>query len=87
MFDLLPFWGSMWLIKVIQDVAFQYLTYFEESDEKIAEVEAAYRKGEMLTGELKKLAIALLQYVSRTPCIIRELIIPLAETMSRSSKT
>jgi tryptophanyl-tRNA synthetase len=39
------------------------LTYFEESDEKIAEVDAKYRSGEMLTGELKKLAIALLQYV------------------------
>lgn len=48
------------LIGNAQDVAFQYLTYFEESDDKIAEVEAAYRKGELLTGELKKMAIALL---------------------------
>ena len=45
------------------DVAFQYLTYFEESDEKIDEVEKAYRKGELLTGELKKMSIELLQYV------------------------
>lgn len=43
------------------DTAFQYLTYFEESDEKIAEIERVYRKGEMLTGEIKKLAIELLQ--------------------------
>jgi tryptophanyl-tRNA synthetase len=53
----------------MQDVAFQYLTYFEESDEKIAEVAAAYRSGEMLTGELKKLSIALLQCVL-PPCSI-----------------
>lgn len=43
------------------DVAFQYLSYFEDDDSKLKEIEDAYRKGELLTGELKKLAITLLQ--------------------------
>lgn len=43
------------------DVPFQYLTYFLESDEELARIEAAYRKGEILTGELKKMCIELLQ--------------------------
>lgn len=40
------------------DVAFQYLRYmFEESDEKLAQLEQDYRSGKLLTGELKKYAI------------------------------
>jgi len=37
------------------DVSFQYLRYlFEDSDEKLAEIEQSYRSGEMLSGELKQ---------------------------------
>ncbi|RYP22451.1 hypothetical protein DL765_001663 [Monosporascus sp. GIB2] len=43
------------------DVSYIYLTYFEESDEKLAEVYKNYREGSLLTGELKKMAIDLLQ--------------------------
>nr|KMM70612.1 tryptophanyl-tRNA synthetase [Coccidioides posadasii RMSCC 3488] len=43
------------------DVSFQYLSYFEEDDEKLKQIEESYRKGELLTGELKKMAITLLQ--------------------------
>ncbi|PGH19524.1 tryptophan-tRNA ligase [Polytolypa hystricis UAMH7299] len=43
------------------DVSFQYLSYFEEDDEKLKQIEESYRKGDLLTGELKKLAITLLQ--------------------------
>lgn len=37
------------------------LSYLEEDDEKLKQVEESYRKGELLTGELKKMAITLLQ--------------------------
>ncbi|RYO94213.1 hypothetical protein DL766_009759 [Monosporascus sp. MC13-8B] len=43
------------------DVSYIYLTYFEESDEKLAAVYKNYREGSLLTGELKKMAIDLLQ--------------------------
>ncbi|KAK2786290.1 hypothetical protein FQN52_007881 [Onygenales sp. PD_12] len=43
------------------DVSFQYLSYFEDDDEKLKQIEEGYRKGEILTGELKKMAITLLQ--------------------------
>ena len=43
------------------DVSFQYLKFFLESDEELDEIERAYRKGEMLTGELKKKCIEVLQ--------------------------
>jgi len=40
------------------DVSFQYLKFFfEEDDKKLAGIEKKYRKGEMLTGELKKYLI------------------------------
>ncbi len=39
------------------DVSFQYLRVLEEDDAELARVEKAYRSGEMLTGELKKLVI------------------------------
>ena len=40
------------------DVSFQYLKmFFEPSDEKLLELEEEYRKGNLLTGELKKYAI------------------------------
>lgn len=37
------------------------LSYFEEDDEKLKKVEDSYRSGELLTGELKKMAIELIQ--------------------------
>jgi tryptophanyl-tRNA synthetase len=37
------------------------LSYFEEDDAKLKEIEISYRKGELMTGELKKMAIAMLQ--------------------------
>ncbi|KEZ46686.1 Tryptophan--tRNA ligase, cytoplasmic [Scedosporium apiospermum] len=43
------------------DVSYIYLTYFEDDDEKLKEVYDTYKKGELLTGELKKMAIELLQ--------------------------
>lgn len=43
------------------DVSFQYLSYFEDSDEVLEKVEKEYRSGELMTGELKKMAITLLQ--------------------------
>jgi len=42
------------------DVAFQILKFFLEDDEKLEETRLAYSKGEMLTGEIKKLAIEVL---------------------------
>lgn len=44
-----------------KDVAFQYLTFFLEDDEELERIRVAYRKGEMLTGELKQKCIAELQ--------------------------
>ncbi|CAM9022830.1 hypothetical protein WICANDRAFT_35891 [Wickerhamomyces anomalus NRRL Y-366-8] len=39
------------------DVAFQYLSFFEEDELKLKEIYESYKKGELLSGELKKLAI------------------------------
>lgn len=39
------------------DVSFQYLRVLEEDDSELVRVEKAYRSGEMLTGELKKIVI------------------------------
>lgn len=43
------------------DVAYQYLTYFEDDDAKLATIAEDYRSGKMLTGQLKGLCIELLQ--------------------------
>lgn len=46
------------------DVAYQYLTFFLDDDEKLAEYYESYKKGELLSGEMKKLAIdEISQYV------------------------
>lgn len=37
------------------------LSYFEDDDAKLEKIAEDYRKGELLTGELKKMAITLLQ--------------------------
>lgn len=48
------------------DVPYQYLTYFEDNDEKIAKFAAEYRKGVMLTGEMKKECINMMtEYVKK----------------------
>ncbi|KAI9039971.1 tryptophanyl-tRNA synthetase, partial [Aspergillus affinis] len=43
------------------DVSYVYLTYFEEDDAKLEEIYKSYKSGELLTGELKKMAIETLQ--------------------------
>ena len=45
------------------DVAYEYLRYMLEDDEKLAEIGEKYGKGELLTGEVKKILIAELQTV------------------------
>ncbi|CAB3246343.1 unnamed protein product [Arctia plantaginis] len=39
------------------DISFKYLTFFLEDDDRLAEIKKQYESGEMLTGELKKIAI------------------------------
>lgn len=39
------------------DIAYQYLTFFLDDDDKLEEIRTGYTKGEILTGELKKLLI------------------------------
>ncbi|MEK7790070.1 MAG: tryptophan--tRNA ligase, partial [Deltaproteobacteria bacterium] len=39
------------------DVSYQYLTYFLEDSKKLKQVYEDYKSGKMLTGELKKLTI------------------------------
>ncbi|XP_061174739.1 tryptophan--tRNA ligase, cytoplasmic-like [Saccostrea echinata] len=43
------------------DVAFQYMTFFMESDERLEEIKKTYTSGELLTGFLKKELIEILQ--------------------------
>jgi tryptophanyl-tRNA synthetase len=43
------------------DVAYQYLTFFLEDDVELERLKVSYRKGELLTGELKALCIKELQ--------------------------
>ncbi|SLM33577.1 tryptophanyl-trna synthetase [Lasallia pustulata] len=43
------------------DVPFQYLTFFMEDDEALEKIRADYEKGDLLTGELKKICIQELQ--------------------------
>ena len=48
------------------DVAYQYLTYFEDDDEKLVKFAEEYRKGEMLTGDMKKECIGMMsKYVKK----------------------
>ncbi|XP_045537810.1 tryptophan--tRNA ligase, cytoplasmic [Papilio machaon] len=39
------------------DISFKYLTFFLEDDDYLASIKKSYESGEMLTGELKKIAI------------------------------
>ncbi|GME71983.1 unnamed protein product [Ambrosiozyma monospora] len=43
------------------DVAYQYLNFFTDDDEKLAKLAADYRSGELLSGEMKKHCIECLQ--------------------------
>ena len=43
------------------DVAFQYLSFFSYDDEKLAKLSEGYKKGEILSGEMKKECIEVLQ--------------------------
>lgn len=45
------------------DVSFQYITFFIDSDEEVEHIATEYRAGRMLTGELKKRCIEVLQKV------------------------
>lgn len=45
------------------DTSFQYLKFFLEDDDRLAEIEREYRSGQMLTGEIKKEIITELQKV------------------------
>lgn len=48
------------------DVAYLYMTFFEDDDERLAEIAAKYRKGELLTGDIKKECITILQDFAKT---------------------
>jgi tryptophanyl-tRNA synthetase len=43
------------------DVPYQYLTYFEEDDEKLKKMAEEYKKGTLLTGDMKKECITMMQ--------------------------
>lgn len=43
------------------DVSYQWLTFFLEDDEELEKIRVAYRKGDMLTGELKAKCIEEIQ--------------------------
>lgn len=43
------------------DISYQYLTFFLEDDDKLEQIRKDYTSGELLTGELKKELITLLQ--------------------------
>ncbi|XP_003388523.1 PREDICTED: tryptophan--tRNA ligase, cytoplasmic-like [Amphimedon queenslandica] len=43
------------------DVSYQYLTFFMEDDERLAEIKKNYESGKLLTGQLKKELIGVLQ--------------------------
>jgi len=45
------------------DISFQYLSFFLEDDEKLEEIRKAYASGKMLTGELKKQLIDVIQSI------------------------
>lgn len=47
------------------DVSYQYLTFFLEDDERLAQIKEDYTSGELLTGYLKKELIEILQRIVR----------------------
>ena len=45
------------------DISYQYLSFFVEDDERLDEIRRSYSSGQMLTGELKKELIDILQKI------------------------
>lgn len=45
------------------DIAYQYLTFFLEDDDRLAQIRKEYSRGSMLTGELKKELITILHKI------------------------
>ena len=43
------------------DVSYQYLTFFLDDDDKLARIKQEYESGQLLTGQLKKELIGVLQ--------------------------
>jgi tryptophanyl-tRNA synthetase len=43
------------------DVSFQYISFFIEDDDELQKIYDSYKSGELLTGDLKKIAIEILQ--------------------------
>ena len=43
------------------DVSYQYLSFFTDDDEKLEELSNGYKKGDILSGEMKKQCIDVLQ--------------------------
>lgn len=43
------------------DVPFQYLTYFLDDDDELERIRRSYKRGELLTGEMKQLCIGVMQ--------------------------
>lgn len=43
------------------DVPFQWLMFFLEDDDKLEEIRVKYSSGEMLTGDVKKILVDILQ--------------------------
>lgn len=43
------------------DVAYQYLSFFLDDDEKLAQLAEGYKKGEIMSSEMKKECIAVVQ--------------------------
>lgn len=61
------------------DVSYEWLTFFLEDDEKLAQVAADYSTGKMLTGEVKKMLIEILSefvagHQARRSAVTREVI-------------
>jgi len=50
----------------IQDTSFQYLKFFLEDDEKLAQIAEDYQKGKLLTSELKKFCVEEISKVVET---------------------
>ena len=45
------------------DISYQYLSFFLEDDAKLEEIRLAYTRGDLLTGDLKKELITLIQSI------------------------
>lgn len=48
------------------DISYQWLRYFFEDDTKLKEIEEQYRKGELMTGDLKKFTAEVISQILKT---------------------